>query len=100
MWNHNYYVYITTNYDRTVLYVGVTNDLLRRLYEHGENRGLRKTFTGKYFCHYLIHYEHFSNIEHAIEREKEIKKWRREKKETLINTTNPERRFLNNELTD
>jgi putative endonuclease len=98
MWNHNYYVYITTNFDKSILYIGVTNDLSRRLYEHKENKGTGKSFTGRYYCYYLVHYEHFTNIEHAIEREKEIKKWRREKKDTLINSTNPERRFLNDEI--
>ncbi|RZM04879.1 MAG: GIY-YIG nuclease family protein [Pedobacter sp.] len=75
MWNYNYYIYITTNYDKTVLYTGVTNDLSRRLFEHRESKGTGKAFTAKYYCHYLVYYEHFSNIEHAIEREKEIKKW-------------------------
>ncbi|TSD67148.1 GIY-YIG nuclease family protein [Inquilinus sp. KBS0705] len=100
MWNYNFYVYITTNAEKTVLYIGVTNDLNRRLYEHIEGRGNSRTFTGKYYCHYLIYYEHFSNIEHAIEREKEIKKWRREKKENLIASTNPEWNFLNKEIGD
>jgi putative endonuclease len=90
MWNYNFYVYITTNPEKTVLYIGVTNDLSRRLYEHKENKGTIKSFTGKYYCYNLIYYEHFSHIDHAIEREKEIKKWRREKKEALIATTNPE----------
>ncbi|RFZ90529.1 GIY-YIG nuclease family protein [Mucilaginibacter conchicola] len=98
MWNYNYYVYITTNYENTVLYIGVTNDLSRRLFEHREGKGNGKSFTAKYYCHYLVHYEHFSNIEHAIEREKEIKKWRREKKYALINSNNPEWRFLNDEV--
>jgi putative endonuclease len=75
-----FYVYITTNHNKTVLYVGVTNDLRRRLYEHKENKGNGKSFTGKYYCYNLVYYEHFSHIDHAIEREKEIKKWRREKK--------------------
>ena len=98
MWNHNYYVYITTNYDKSILYIGVTNDLSRRLYEHEENKGTGKSFTGRYYCYYLGHYEHFTNIEHAIEREKEIKKWRREKKDALINSTNPDWKFLNDEI--
>jgi len=98
MWNYNFYVYITTNRDKTALYIGVTNDLTRRLQEHKENRGNGVSFTGKYRCHYLLHYEHFSHIEHAIEREKEIKKWRREKKNALIETTNPNWIFLNNQV--
>jgi putative endonuclease len=97
MWNYNFYVYITTNPAKTVLYIGVTNDLDRRLSEHLENKGDEKTFAGKYYCYNLVYYEHFSNIKDAIEREKEIKKWRREKKDALINSTNPEWKFLNDE---
>ena len=100
MWNYNFYVYITTNPDRSVLYIGVTNDLRRRLYEHTENKGNKNTFTGKYFCYNLVYYEHFTHIEHAIEREKEIKKFRREKKDRLINAFNPEWKFLNVEVSD
>ncbi|GGH03039.1 GIY-YIG nuclease family protein [Mucilaginibacter phyllosphaerae] len=98
MWNYNYYVYITTNHDKTVLYIGVTNDLNRRLYEHREHKGTGKSFTAKYYCYNLVYYEHFSKIEYAIEREKEIKKWRREKKNALIKATNPDWKFLNNEI--
>ncbi len=100
MWNYNFYVYITTNPEKTVLYVGVSNDLSRRLYEHFENKGTRNSFAGKYYCYNLVYYEHFLHIEHAIEREKEIKKWRREKKIILIESLNPEWRFLNKEVTE
>jgi putative endonuclease len=87
-----------TNLHKNVLYIGVTNDLERRVYEHstGEVNG----FTKKYNCHFLIYYEHFTHIEHAIDREKEIKKWRREKKDKLISSLNPEWRFLNEEIED
>lgn len=98
MWNYNYYVYIIINLTKTVLYVGVTNDLTRRIFEHFENRGNPKTFAGKYSCYSLVYYEHFTHIEHAIEREKEIKKWRREKKNELINSVNPEWLFMNKEI--
>ena len=98
MWNYNFYVYITTNPIKTVLYVGVTNDLSRRLFEHTENKGKPQTFAGKYYCHNLVYYEHFTHIEYAIEREKEIKKWNRKKKEALIATLNPQWVFLNNEV--
>ncbi len=98
MWNYNFYVYITTNPDRSVLYVGVTNDLFRRLYEHLENKGNSKTFAGKYYCYNLVYYEHFNHIEYAIEREKEIKKFRREKKDKLIESFNSAWKFLNNEV--
>lgn len=97
MWNYNFYVYITTNPEKTVLYIGVTNDLARRLTEHQENKGNVSTFAGKYYCYNLVYYEHFSRIEHAIAREKEIKKWSRHKKTKLIESTNLEWRFLNNE---
>ncbi|WP_460694508.1 GIY-YIG nuclease family protein [Mucilaginibacter puniceus] len=98
MWNYNFYVYITTNPIKTVLYVGVTNDLRRRLYEHTENKGNKSTFAGKYYCHNLIYYEHFTHIEHAIQREKEIKKWSRQKKAALIESLNPGWTFLNEEV--
>ncbi|TFF35739.1 GIY-YIG nuclease family protein [Mucilaginibacter psychrotolerans] len=100
MWNYNFYVYITTNRDKSVLYVGVTNDLTRRLDEHRHNTDAKSSFTGKYHCYYLVYYEHYTHIEHAIEREKQIKKWRREKKDALIASTNPEWRFLNKEIND
>ena len=97
MWNYNFYVYITTNPEKTVLYIGVTNDLDRRLSEHKENKGNHQTFAGKYYCYNLVYYEHFSDINHAIAREKELKKWRREKKESLIASVNPEWKFLNDD---
>lgn len=89
---------MVTNKNKTVLYIGVTNDLQRRTYEH-EN-GLIEGFTKKYNCHFLIYYEHFQHIDEAIEREKIIKKWRREKKENLINDFNPEWNFLNETIYD
>ncbi len=98
MWNHNYYVYITTNPDKAILYIGVTNDISVRLIQHRENKGTSRSFTGKYYCYNLVYYEHFTNIEHAIEREKEIKKWRREKKIGLIESTNPSWTFLNDQF--
>jgi putative endonuclease len=100
MWNYNFYIYITTNPEKTVLYVGVTNDISVRLYQHYENRGNKSSFAGKYYCYNLVYYEHFSHIDHAIEREKEIKKWRREKKIALIESLNPDWRFLNKEVSD
>ncbi|WP_303925617.1 GIY-YIG nuclease family protein [Draconibacterium sediminis] len=96
MRDHNYFVYIVTNKNKSVLYTGVTNDLERRVYEH-EN-GLIPGFTKKYNCHFLIYYEHFQNIDDAIGREKEIKKWRREKKENLISEMNPNWKFLNSQI--
>ena len=95
---HNYFVYIMTNKHKTVVYTGVTNDLERRVYEH--ETGEYKGFTKRYNCHYLVYYEHFTNIEHAIDREKEIKKWRREKKDKLIISFNPNWNFLNDKIDD
>lgn len=91
----SYFVYITTNPGRTTLYIGMTNDLSDRLTEHYKNRGGRKTFAGRYYCYKLIYYEAYKTAQEAIEREKELKKWRREKKETLISSVNPDWEFLN-----
>lgn len=96
--HHNYFVYIITNPDKTVLYIGVTNDLKRRLFEHEENKGKTNTFAGKYYCYKLLYFEYFSDINHAIEREKQLKKWSRKKKEFLIGTKNPKWNFLNDEI--
>jgi len=99
MKQHNYFVYITTNPKRTVLYTGVTNDLVRRLAEHLENNEeWKSTFAGKYFCYNLIYYEQYPDIRAAIDREKQIKGWTRDKKEALINEVNPGWRFLNREI--
>jgi putative endonuclease len=95
MRDHNNFVYFMTNKHKNVLYLGVTNNLGRRVNEH--KTGEFKGFTKKYNCHYLVYYEHFTNIEHAIEREKEIKKWRRDKKDKLISSFNPDWQFLNDE---
>jgi putative endonuclease len=94
--HHNYHLYITTNPRKTVLYVGVTNDLERRLQEHlDDNMNDRKSFAGKYFCYNLVYYEWYHDVREAIRREKEIKGWTRAKKEKLIATFNPAWRFLN-----
>ena len=72
---HNYYIYISTNVNKTVLYIGVTNDLQRRLYKHKEDAlNSKKHFTGKYNVYSLIYWEHFDNIEDAIKREKTVKR--------------------------
>ena len=94
---HNYFVYILTNYNKTVLYIGVTNDLISRLYFH-KNSEDKRSFTSKYNCYYLIYYERFERIEQAIDREKELKGWRRKKKEDLIASFNPDWAFLNDNI--
>lgn len=95
MRGHNYFVYITSNPSRTVLYVGVTNDLLRRLEEHRQNKGKPETFAGRYYCFNLLYYERFGQVQQAIEREKEVKLFSREEKEALIKALNPEMVRLN-----
>lgn len=95
---HNYFVYIMTNKHKNVLYIGVTNNLERRVEEH--ETGKYEGFTKRYNCHYLVYYEHFNWIQHAIDREKELKKWRREKKDKLIISFNPDWEFLNDKIHD
>jgi putative endonuclease len=94
----SYSVYILTNYNRTVLYTGVTNDLEQRIIEHYLNSNKPGSFTGKYKTFYLLYYEDYKYVNEAIAREKEIKGWRRSKKEELIKTLNPDMIFLNVEL--
>jgi putative endonuclease len=91
-----YYVYIMTNSHNTVLYVGVTNDLIRRVYEHKEK--LAGGFTRKYNIVKLVYYEIFEDIENAILREKQIKAGSRRKKVQLIDSINREWRDLYDEL--
>ena len=89
-----YYVYIMTNKSRT-LYTGVTNDLIRRVYEHRNK--LVKGFTSRYNIQYLVYYELTSNVYAALEREKQIKGLLRKKKIALIDSTNPEWKDLSKE---
>ncbi len=95
-----YYVYIVTNKNKTVLYTGISNDLLRRLAEHKEDslNFNAKSFCGRYNVYFLLYYELLEYAKDAIAREKEIKGWSRAKKELLINSFNPDWRFLNDEL--
>ncbi len=97
--SHNYFVYILTNSNRTVLYTGVTNDLYTRIQQHeNDAKTAKRHFTGKYNAYFLVHWERFDYVEDAIDREKEIKGWSRKKKEDLINTLNPRWDFLNDTL--
>ena len=82
-----YYVYILSSWDDSVLYIGVTNDLARRLYEHRHH--LADGFTKKYNIHKLVYFEHTSDVRTAIEREKQLKGWTRIKKNTLVSRMNP-----------
>ena len=85
--SNSYFVYILTNQFNRVLYTGVTNDLERRLYEH--RSGTVPGFTSQYRCHKLVYLEETPSICSAIEREKQIKSWRRAKKVALIDQHNP-----------
>ena len=76
------------------MYLGVTNDLARRLAQHYENRGNSDTFAGRYFCYNLLCTEQFADIKAAISREKELKGWTRAKKNALIAVDNPNWDFL------
>ena len=90
-------VYILTNKNKTTLYVGVTADLCRRLKEHKSGIN-KKSFTYRYNLYYLVYYETHSTIVEAIAREKEIKKWRHEKKDSLINSLNSIWKDLSEEI--
>ena len=95
---HNYYVYILTNKNKSVLYTGFTNNITERLYFHKNPTALSKSFTTRYNCFHLIYYEHFTDADQAILREKQIKGYRRSKKESLINSFNPDWKFLNDSI--
>ncbi|MEX0827969.1 MAG: GIY-YIG nuclease family protein [Haliea sp.] len=82
-----YYVYLLTNQNHRVLYVGVTNNLQRRIFEH-KNK-IIQGFTEKYNINKLVYFETAIDIRAAIAREKQIKRWRREKKNRLVEMTNP-----------
>ena len=86
------YIYILTNTHNTVLYIGSTSDLVKRLYMH--KRGLIKGFTQRYNVTKLVHFEKFESIELARQREIQLKKTLRARKIALINTSNPEWREL------
>ena len=83
-----YYVYILSNKHHTVFYTGFTDDLGRRVEEH--KLKVAKGITEKYNCNKLLYYEEFNDIEEALNREKQIKKYKRKWKENLINSINPE----------
>jgi putative endonuclease len=87
MSDNNYYVYIMTNHSGT-LYTGVTNNLIVRVYQHKE--GMVEGFTKKYKINRLVYFEETPSKRSAIERERQIKRWRREKKVKLIESLNPE----------
>ena len=92
---YNFWVYILTNWKKTVVYVGITSNLKRRLIEHYKNRGKHETFAGRYYCYNLVYYEWYQYVHNAIAREKEIKKMLRSRKNALIEEVNPDWKFYN-----
>ena len=92
----SYYVYLMINWNNKVMYLGVTNDLECRVYEH-KNK-LIKGFTDKYNVNKLVYFEDTSDVVAAITREKEIKKWRREKKNALVKKVNPDWKDLSEDF--
>ena len=83
-----YYVYMMTNKYRNVLYTGVTNNLIRRVYEH-KNHLVTESFTAKYNITQLVYFVITEDIRSAIEREKQIKSWNRKRKDMLVESQNP-----------
>ena len=88
MKDYNYYVYILTNFNNKVMYIGVTNNLERRLYEH--KNGIFEGFTKKYNVKKLVYFEETNNIIEAIQREKQLKKKKKKKKNLLVEMQNKE----------
>ena len=84
---NDYYVYILTKHNDKVMYIGVTNDLARRIQEHKSE--LIEGFTKRYHVHKLVYYEQCTDVNAAIAREKQLKGWKREKKNALVETMNP-----------
>jgi putative endonuclease len=93
-----YHVYIITNKKNGTLYIGVTNDLSRRIYEH--KNGMIEGFTKKYGLHTLVYFEQMEGVHSAIQREKRLKKWNRRWKIELIQQLNPEWKDLYEELVE
>jgi len=85
--NKNYYIYILASRRNGTLYVGITSDLIKRVWEH-KNK-IAEGFTSKYNVNKLVHYEKFNDVYDAIQREKRLKEWRRKWKLALIEANNP-----------
>ena len=96
--DYAFYVYIISNPGRTVLYIGFTENMLRRLQVHIDNKGTKKSFAGKYNCTDIIYYEVYQYVNDAIGRERQLKKWSRSKKELLIKGHNSTLSSLNREF--
>ena len=93
----NYYVYILASATNYTVYIGVTSDLIRRVYEHREHLD-PDSFTSKYGVHKLVYFEQTNDVKSALEREKQLKGWRRSKKNALIESMNPDWKDLYPEL--
>ena len=94
--DRQYYVYILTNKSNNVLYIGVTNDLIRRIFEHKNKLG--EGFTKKYNLRKLVYYEATNDIEGAINREKQLKNWHRDWKINLIDQFDPDWKDLSDDF--
>ena len=85
-----------SNKTRSVLYIGITSNLEERVYQHKQGEG--SNFTKRYKCHFLVYHEFHQDIMAAIEREKQMKKWKRQWKDNLIKSVNPGLKDLSNEI--
>ncbi len=94
--DYQYFVYLLTNWNNKVMYVGMTNNLERRLIEHRDH--ISAGFTSRYNVHKLVCFEVTQDVQSALEREKQIKHWRREKKNALVLASNPEWRDLSKDF--
>lgn len=90
--NKSYHVYFMTNKSNAVLYIGITSNIERRVYEHKQS--LIEGFTKNYNCKKLVYLEEYMDAQEAISREKQLKRWVRRKKDALVNSTNPQWRDL------
>ena len=95
MREHNYRVYFMASKSR-VLYIGMTNNLERRVWEHQHD--VVDGFSRQYRCHRLVYFESYDRVQNAIAREKQLKRWSREKKEALVARTNPQWKDLFSEM--
>ncbi len=94
---NEYFIYILASKQNGTLYVGITNDIVRRVFQHKNNEV--EGFTAKYQAHRLVWYESCSDVHGAIAREKQLKKWNRKWKLALIEESNPQWRDLYDEIT-
>jgi putative endonuclease len=96
MTERTYWVYLLASRPHGTLYIGVSNDLVRRVYEHWQE--IISSFTSRYHIHRLVHFEAFSDIGEALYREKSMKRWRRDWKIALIEAQNPDWRDLYDDI--